>query len=138
MLPRSDHLEASATKDPFDYHEPGSSQTIEFYAYGAELSKLEASSCFRKALYSAITQHGSAPTLMGTEAIMYPSTSDHVFLTLVPRDTMTWRMWSEALLGLMDFLLTHEGREWQFLILEEGLEGEVGYGAICQRPEASE
>ena len=43
---------------------------------------------------------------------------------------MTWRMWANAVTGFSSFLLDdNNDREWQFLILEEGYEDEVGWGS---------
>lgn len=126
-------LQRRAITDPFDVHEPGSSQTVEFYGYGAKLSKIEATSCFKQALNIAIIEHHGAAVPMGTDAITYSSFSNNVFLTLIPRDTMTWKMWSEAVCSLVSFMMDDVDREWQFIILEEGYEGEVGYGSLYQR-----
>ena len=61
--------------------------------------------------------------------ITYISGSDRVALTLVPRTSMTWKMWFEALSNFVSFILDLD-RECQFLVLEEGYEGEVGYGIL--------
>lgn len=116
--------------DPYDFHVAGSTQTVEFYGYGAPLSQFEAVSCFRKALNDAMDKYYDGPSLVGTNMITYYSSSGDLALTLVPRDTMTWRMWADAVIDMISFLLSGFHREWQFLVLEEGYEGEVAYGAL--------
>ena len=59
--------------DPFDYHVTNSNQTLEFYAYGAKLSEIEAISCFKKALNDAIFEHRNAETLKLADVITYLS-----------------------------------------------------------------
>ena len=107
---------------------PGSRQTVEFYGYGANLSELEAVTCFKGALNDAIHKHHSAATPLGADTRAY--FSNDLVLSLVPRDTLTWTMWSDAVQSMVSFTLEHLHREWQFLILEDGIEGEVGYGAL--------
>ena len=114
--------------DPFDFHMPGSTQTVEFYGYGARLSEIEAVSCFKEALNDAIHRHHSASIPIGVDTLAY--FSNDLVLSLTPRDTMTWKMWSDAVQNMVSFSLENVPREWQFLVLEEGFEGEVGYGAL--------
>ncbi|KAL6721714.1 hypothetical protein ACLMJK_000819 [Lecanora helva] len=120
-------------KDPYDFHIAGSTQTVEFYAYGASLLGLEAISCFKGALNDAIITHRNAATAINDTLLSYTSYTDKIGLTLVPRDTMTWRMWADALGSMIAFILDGMHREWQFLVLEEGIEGEIGYGALVNK-----
>ena len=90
---------------------------------------MEATSCFKKAFDDTLIQHHVAATSIGTHMLSYLSTSNEVALTLVPRDGMTWKMWFEALSNLVSFVLG-EKREYHFIVLEEGHEGEVGYGNL--------
>ena len=82
--------------------------------------------------------HHSDASQVGSSIINYPSSSDSIMLTLIPRENMTWRMWSNAVNGMISFLLDGFTREWQFLILEQGFEGEVGYGTLYLKDRISD
>lgn len=47
-------------------------------------------------------------------------------MILVPRPKMTWRMLAEGVGGAKTVIFS--GREFQFSITAEGIDGEVGYG----------
>lgn len=115
--------------DPFDYHVPGSSQTVEFYGYRNTLPEIEALGCFKLALSDAILEH-DATTLMGTKPISYFSPHHNVYLNLIPRETMTWGMWTSALHVMVSFTLDEVDKEYQFMVLEHRIEDEVGYGSL--------
>ena len=94
------------------------------------MPSLDAINCFQKGLNDALIGHHDAMTLIGTDRITYVSFTKTVSLNLIPRENMTWKMWSAALLSFIDFTLEGMEREWQFILLEDGHDGEVGYGSI--------
>ena len=58
-----------------------------------------------------------------------------IILVCYPRQPLTWSMWSEALTALSVVVSWRDfHREFQFLILEDGMEGEIGYGSLALVP----
>lgn len=54
-----------------------------------------------------------------------------VDLVLIPREEMTWQMMSEGPWGAGEVCLA--AKEFQFVVLAAGVEGEVGLGQITVR-----
>lgn len=55
-------------------------------------------------------------------------------LVLVAGRAMTWRMLAEGITGAQ--MVVYEGKETNFVVLAEGIEGEVGSGQIKRRGSA--
>ena len=118
----------STVPDPYDFHRAGSLLTVEFYGYGPRLGFSAVDACCRKAsVDSKKHDHGE---LMGTEERTY--NCGIVFLHVYPGEEMTWGMLNDLQMGMRQFLLEITESPWQtsFIVLTEGVEGDVGHGFL--------
>lgn len=111
--------------------------TWKFYAFRGHLPRSTAETACRSAFNQARLFH-KPNELIGAETRRWSATyfgAGTVDLVLVPRPHMTWRMWVEGLAGAE--LAVDDGREFQFIIMAAGVEGEVGYGQMTSRESAT-
>ena len=118
----------STVPDPFDFHRAGSPLTVEFYGYGPRLRFSAVDACCRKAsVDSKKHDHGE---LMGTEERRY--NCGIVFLHVYPGEEMTWGMLNDLQMFIRQFLFELVGlpRQTSFILLTQGVEGDVGHGFL--------
>lgn len=120
--------------DPYDLPVHGTGIIIEFYGYRHHLNYQSVLECCLAA-YSEVLDHRTpirSRLPLGTQTRTWSSDDYRVFLVLHPRAEMTWAMLWEAIPPLQWFCqnFSREGKctQFQFLVLVEGVEGEVGVG----------
>ena len=112
--------------------------TWEFYGYQGYVPPGVALTAWRLAFNDARqrTDAGHGNQRLGTRirtwsaAVQNPAV--RVDLSLVPREEMTWKMLAEGFNGAA-ILAVAEQKEFQFIVLAEGVGGEVGYGQTKRR-----
>ena len=75
---------------------------------------------------------GEGELPMGTHLRTWASDNRMVTLTLYPREEMTWRMLLALGAALRDYVRENPV-EFQFLLLADGIQGEVGIGQLSNR-----
>lgn len=63
---------------------------------------------------------------VGTDTLSYSSGS--TYLVMHPREQMTWEKWNIVLSMMQSIIRTATG--FQFLVMENGIEGDIGYGSL--------
>ena len=102
---------------------------IEFYGFTDYVPRLAPLQAIGQAFDDASFIHNTSDERIGVEELEYTFAYVHLFLR--PREEMTWRMWRDGTWGLSHFVaMTPFGKCFSFLLLEHGIEGEVGWGAI--------
>ncbi|KAL8789309.1 MAG: hypothetical protein Q9213_001232 [Squamulea squamosa] len=124
--------------DPWDYHAPGSISTWEFYGFHDHLNRNPALTAWRAAYWDAQGRMaiGQGNQRLGTLTRSWSgtdfTTKEIVDFVLIPREEMTWRMLAEAFNGAGRLICTVR-KQFQFMVLAEGFEGEVGFGDTTMR-----
>lgn len=119
--------------DPFDFRVPGTGTTVEFYGYHGHLDVDSIITCYLAALTEAVRHidRGEGGLRMGTHARTWISADGKAYMFVRPRDEMTWSMLNWLCDGVQHFVLIQENHiQFQFLLLADGAEGEVGLGQI--------
>lgn len=124
----------STITDPYDFHIEGSFLTIEFYAYGPPLSLSRIVSCCRKAFVEC-KKHGgldrpASDEPMGTDIRIYKSVDTYLYLH--PGEDMTWGVlcdFEQDMRRFQSYILDIPSQT-SFILLKEGLEGDIGSGII--------
>ena len=102
---------------------------IEFYSFNGDLPRSAALQAIGQAFDDASSIHNASSERIGVESLDY--TFAQVQLWMRPREEMTSRMWRDGTWGLSHFVaMTPFGKCFSFLLLEHGIEGEVGWGAF--------
>ena len=114
-------------RDPYDYRPPDSDQVIEFYGYGSYIVLSQLYECFIHAHRDYYEKHG----LMERD-LVYSDRKNEVFMHFYPGEQMTWDMWKETLAGILDFFTLKLSVSLSFIVLQDGVEGDVGKGSISQ------
>ena len=89
---------------------------------------------FRKANIDAINVHKKSDVpidldLVYTAASEVPGAKQKIILALFPGPKMTWKIWSEVILGLVWFTGCYEDVGLHFIVLQQ-YEGKVAEGHI--------
>ncbi|KAL8853697.1 MAG: hypothetical protein Q9221_001508 [Calogaya cf. arnoldii] len=117
--------------DPWVTHSPGHISTWEFYGIHGHLPHHPALQAWRAAYRDFETKHaaGKMDERMGTQVRHWVGKEGDMVVDMVlePREEMTWRMLGESWRGATA-LICMGGRGFQFLVMTEGVEGEVGLG----------
>ena len=100
---------------------------IEFYAYRQEFTTDDPSKCSDQALDDIMKHRRDQMLPVGSGPYVY--SSHDTYLVMFPREELTWQMWTSALGGI-DLMLEANNVEFQFIIIHDGIEGDVGYGAV--------
>ncbi|KAL9603550.1 MAG: hypothetical protein Q9219_001052 [cf. Caloplaca sp. 3 TL-2023] len=116
-------------RDPFIWHQPGMRSTWEFSEFHGRLSFALALLLWNDALNEAY-EHGDGPM---TRQRTWSRTvgGETAALEVIPLQGMKWSMLVEASRGAA--LVDRAMMEYQFIVLAEGGEGEVGYGRLVMR-----
>ncbi|KAL9022967.1 MAG: hypothetical protein Q9180_008465, partial [Flavoplaca navasiana] len=124
--------------DPWVTHSPGQISTWEFYALHGHLPHHAALRAWRQAHQEVLfhARGGSVDRPLGTRLRHWvgndEETGDIVDLVLHPGEELTWRMVGEAWRAA-NALICLDGRGFQFLVMAEGVEGEVAVGEMRAR-----
>ncbi|KAL2040294.1 hypothetical protein N7G274_007197 [Stereocaulon virgatum] len=121
--------------DPFYLQVPGATQTIKFHTYGRPIDGTSALLVLEQARDDALFYHHRAEVPMGEHNFIYiDGIAYHKALELIftPGSVMTWDLWYESAMGIMDFFKDFEYRELEFDVLIGGSQGYavVGNGSI--------
>ncbi|KAL8719537.1 MAG: hypothetical protein Q9225_003458 [Loekoesia sp. 1 TL-2023] len=127
-------------RDPFIWHENSMISTWEFYGFSSRgaIAPGIAMSAWRLAYNDARqrTQAGYGSQQLGTQTRTWSTAGLHprttVDLVLVPREGMTWAMLAEGFQGA-SILICGDRRQFQFIVMAEGIHGEVAYGQTTMR-----
>ncbi|KAL8710172.1 MAG: hypothetical protein Q9220_005255 [cf. Caloplaca sp. 1 TL-2023] len=114
--------------DPHDVPIPTSHppSILEMYSYGRPIT-VSIIDCIHKAVAAATNSHG----LMGTQKRQY--LTRNLSLIVIPDERLTWEMWLQVLATGMWFDGIALDREFLFVIVVEGEEGEWGRGSVLGR-----
>ncbi|KAL8917368.1 MAG: hypothetical protein Q9208_007986 [Pyrenodesmia sp. 3 TL-2023] len=123
--------------DPFLWHQPPMLSTWVFFGYHGYLdpsaAAMAASTAFSEATYNHAPDR---PIGAGTKtwSATYRGGETVDLVLMVPSEAMTWRMLAEGITGAQ--MVVYERKETNFVVLAEGIEGEVGLGQIKRRGSA--
>ncbi|KAI4118745.1 MAG: hypothetical protein LQ345_001264 [Seirophora villosa] len=124
-------------QDPYIHHDPNMISTWEYYGYNGEMN---AAGCMKAwtTLYEEARRQvnlgrSNVPVGTATKHWAVNHSDEWVDLVLIPRETMTWRMLKEGMYGGIT-VCANLGKNFQFIVLADGVEGEVGYGQMTARP----
>ena len=122
--------------EPFDYYLPGTDLTIRFYDFDIlqPFARVLDVILFSKASKDAINVHSKADVpidldLVYTATSEVPGVKQKVILAFFPGPKMTWKTWSEVILGLVWFTGCYEDVGLHFIVLQQ-FEGKVAEGHI--------
>lgn len=108
--------------------------TVEFYAYGPPLVYSSVVACCSKALVDC-TNHGGfdlpgRDQSMGTDVRIYKFSDTYMYL--YPSEHMTWGMLGDLQMDIRHFQVhkLDTPRQTSFILLKEGVEGDVGHGIL--------
>lgn len=111
--------------------------TWEYYGYNGEMN---AAGCMNA--WTTLYEEARRQVNLGRSNVPVGTATKHwavnhwdewIDLVLIPRETMTWRMLKEGMYGGIT-VCANLGKNFQFIVLADGVEGEVGYGQITARP----
>ena len=120
--------------DPYEYYIAHSGILIEFYGYRKHPNHQSVLQCCLHAYLEALDHWSPIESRLplGTDVRSWGSNDQTTFLTLVPREEMTWAMlWATVpVLQWFSEVFDHSATcpQFQFLVMVNGIEGEVGYG----------
>lgn len=108
----------SPVKDPYDLHYPGTLETVEFYDHRTFIHNNIIVRVLSFANSAAMSHPGD--DLIGTqEHLQY--WVDEVQLLLIPSEPLTWRMWHNAIVTMVGFVVDRRMTyEWSFIVLGTG------------------
>ena len=119
---------SSPVREPFEVHNSGFNETVEFWGYVRPLPCQIISNLLHRALLNTNTHRTGAIIDTGQMELW----DGRVKLHFRPGREMTWRMWMVALWALREFAMAHHMCfEWTFVVLENKIaDPDVGYGAL--------
>ncbi|KAL8986955.1 MAG: hypothetical protein Q9177_003792, partial [Variospora cf. flavescens] len=135
------HTRIMSFPNPYIRHDPDMISTWEYFGYHGTI-KVRACLSAWKAMFVEARQQvvsGRGDEEIGIATRHWPirSGDDWVDLVVIPRETMTWRMLKEGMVGGLTVCADRESN-FSFGVIADGIEGEVGYGEITARPKPSD
>ncbi|KAI4147404.1 MAG: hypothetical protein LQ341_001808, partial [Variospora aurantia] len=126
---------------PYIRHDPDMISTWEYFGYHGTINVRACLSAWKAMFVEARQQvvSGRGDEEIGIATRHWPirSGDDWVDLVVIPRETMTWRMLQEGMVGGLTVCADLESN-FSFGVIADGIEGEVGYGEITARPKPSD
>ncbi|KAL8835052.1 MAG: hypothetical protein Q9170_003481 [Blastenia crenularia] len=135
LQPWKANVIATSIRDPFIWHTDDMISTWEYYGFHGRLSQNGCEQIWVDAFIEALMQDasGAGDDQLGTQARHWSVRVSHGYidLVLIPRGEMTWRMMSEGFWGATE--VCEARKEYQFVAIATGIEGEIGLGHIAMR-----
>ena len=128
---------SSPITDPFDLPFPpnvGIQGYTEYYAWRRDPPLgLDATACVARAIVYAKARPQDQPVGLHPRDNPWRVSSGRTHLVLAPEEQMTWKKWAITLLMMQRLMRTPtsvQNAGFQFLVVEDGIEGHIGWGSL--------